>query len=131
MRVIIRRIANTKDGVFGVLVVDGMPICLTLEEEWLNNQRKISCIPAGSYKCVKYSGTKYKDVWLVQDVPNRSAILIHWGNTKDNTAGCILVGQFLADFPPRKGIANSLQTYEKLRKILPDKFTLEIKDHFQ
>lgn len=130
MKIVLHRIENTKDGVFGVLSVDGKPMCVTLEEQWLDNQKRISCIPAGTYQCSKYSGTKYKDVWIVENVPNRSAILWHWGNTNDNTAGCILVGEYFADFPPKRGIANSVKTFNMLRKVLPNKFTVEIKDHF-
>ena len=131
MKVVLHRVENAKDGVFGVFSIDGKPFCVTLEEEWLNNAPRMSCIPAGTYQCSKYSGTKYKDVWIVENVPNRSAILIHWGNTNDNTIGCILVGQYYADFPNgKRGIANSVKTYELLRKALPQKFTLEIKDHF-
>lgn len=28
----------------------------------------------------------------ILDIPNRSGILIHWGNTAENTEGCILLG---------------------------------------
>lgn len=130
MKVVLHRVENTKDGVFGILSVDDVPQCVTLEEQWLNNQKQISCIPAGKYNCIKYSGTKYKDVWLVENVPNRSAILMHWGNTNDNTAGCILFGEYFADFGSKRGIANSVKTYDMLRKKLPKSFTIEIKDHF-
>lgn len=130
MKVVLHRNENTDDGVFGVLSVDGKPVCVTLEEKWRNNIKQNSCIPAGSYTVSKYSGTKYQDVWIVENVPGRDAILIHWGNTNDNTAGCILAGQYFADFGPKRGVANSRATIEMLRKVLPNKFTMEFKDHF-
>lgn len=64
----------------------------TLELPDLENQKKISCIPAGLYKVRKYSSEKFKDVFEVENVPNRTAILIHKGNYSKDTHGCILVG---------------------------------------
>lgn len=130
MKVVLHRIENDEDGVFGVLSIDGKPTCVTLEREWLGNQRNISCVPAGSYKCVKHHGAKYKDVWAMKDVPNRDAILLHQGNTKKDTRGCILVGQYYAKFANNRGVANSVKTLNMLRQKLPEKFTLEIMDHF-
>jgi hypothetical protein len=129
--VIIRRVStNLRDGTFGVMLWRGDPICVTLEETWLDNIPRESCIPAGSYECRKYSGTKYKDVWEVRNVPQRTAILIHWGNTERNTAGCILVGKYFAQFGEQKGIADSVKTFAMLRNTLPDRFTLHIEDCF-
>ena len=131
MKTILRRISsNLQSGTFGVLVVNNEPLCVTLEESWLDNIPQESCIPAGSYECRRYSGTKYKNVWEVKNVPNRSAILIHWGNTEKNTAGCILVGKYYAQFGEQRGVAESKATFEMLRKELPDKFTLYIEDCF-
>ncbi len=84
----------------------------TLKVEWtehapiltLENPKrtvdKDNRIPEGTYNCKPYSGTKYKDVYIVENVPNRSAILIHWGNTEKDTEGCILIGN-------KKGNVNS------------------------
>ena len=131
MKIIIHRISTNKDGTFGVLTIDGVPECVTLEETWLDNKKRVSCIPAGTYQCNEYSGTKYKDVWLVRDVPDRTAILIHWGNTEANTAGCILVGRFFTWFGRKRGIGASRDTFKRLKNVLPDSFMLEIKDHFR
>ncbi|MFY7936631.1 MAG: DUF5675 family protein [Flavobacterium sp.] len=131
MKIILRRVStNLQSGTFGVLVVNNEPMCVTLEETWLDNIPLESCIPAGSYECRKYSGTKYKDVWEVRNVPQRSAILIHWGNTERNTSGCILVGKYFAQFGASKGVADSKATFEMLRRELPDRFNLHIEDCF-
>lgn len=130
MNVILHRTDTNEDGTFGTLNVDGQPVCVTLEETWLDNQRRISCIPEGEYECVKYSGTKYKNVWWVKNVKDRSAILIHWGNTERNTAGCILVGKYYHQFGEQWGIADSKRTFRYLKKTLPDNFTLKIINHF-
>jgi hypothetical protein len=126
----IKRVSSNNHGTFGVFLKDGLPLCVTLEETWLNNEKSISCIPAGVYEVESYSGTKYKEVWIVKNVPNRSAILIHWGNTEKNTAGCILMGRRFETFSGLRGIAESLMTIAMLRKILPRRFSLEIQDCF-
>lgn len=122
---------SNKDGTFGVFLINNRPVCFTLEETWLNNQRMISCIPEGIYTVKKYSGTKYKNVWQVYGVPNRTAILIHWGNTERNTAGCILVGKYVADFGDLKGVADSKSTIDMLRSKLPNEFRLYIENNFK
>ena len=80
----------------GNLYLDGEWLCDTLENPWLNNQRNISCIPEGQYKVrlrtARESATKDYLHLLVQDVPDRSLVLFHTGNTAKDTRGCVLVG---------------------------------------
>lgn len=67
----------------------------TIERPWLNNQQNVSCYPEGVYyvKWLPRSGSgKYKRVWHVQDVPNRSGILFHAGNLVQHSLGCTLPG---------------------------------------
>ena len=71
-------------------------MCDTLELPYKDNQRSVSCIPAGQYKVrlrtEKESGSRNYLHLLVQDVPNRDFILFHRGNSAKDTSGCILVG---------------------------------------
>ena len=87
----------TDKSTIGELFVNGERFCDTLELPWLDNQRSISCIPEGQYKVrLRYpreSGTRDYLHLLVQDVPDRSYILVHIGNKSSDTRGCILVGQ--------------------------------------
>ena len=69
----------------------------TLELPWLNNQRRISCIPLGIYKASKHKSPKFGRTLWVQDVPNRSEILVHSGNYHTQILGCILIGKDLKD----------------------------------
>lgn len=87
-----RFIANNPDGVPGVLIKGVDIICMTLEEEWQNNARNISCIPEGSYICKRITRPSGQVTFQVMDVPGRSAILFHPGNTEEDTQGCILTG---------------------------------------
>jgi len=52
----------------------------SLELPYLQNQRKISCIPPGEYECERIQHLKYGLCWWVKDVPSRDGILIHTGN---------------------------------------------------
>jgi len=69
----------------------------TLELPWKENEREVSCIPAGIYKGGPHSGRKYKDCFGLREVPGRSGILIHSGNVKPHTKGCILPGMSAGD----------------------------------
>jgi len=86
----------TKESTIGKLFINGESFCDTLENPWLDNQRNISCIPEGQYKVrlrlPRESATRDYLHLLVQDVPNRTYILFHRGNTAKDTSGCILVG---------------------------------------
>jgi len=80
----------------GELFLNGERMCDTLELPYKDNQRNISCIPAGEYKVrLRYpreSATRDYLHLLIQDVPNRDFILIHIGNYPSSTQGCVLVG---------------------------------------
>ena len=68
----------------------------TIELPWLNNKPNISCIPPGTYKARKIYSTTFG--WCIQilNVPNRTNILLHFGNFYTNTKGCILTGNSFA-----------------------------------
>lgn len=120
----LKRYSYTQNGTFGVLLDGDMPLVLTLEDPWNNNQRNISCVPPGSYKATPHNGTKYKNTWILNDVPNRSAILIHVGNSILDTEGCVLVGKGLSQYM----ITQSRDALEYLRTVLPSVFMLDIVD---
>lgn len=121
----LKRFLACEAGTFGILTHENRPLCMTLEPLWRGNQKNLSCIPPGNYVCTKHNGEKFKNVWRLLDVPGRSDILIHSGNTvSKDTQGCILVG--LSIFSG--GIADSLTALEFLRKTFPSTFRLDIVD---
>jgi hypothetical protein len=87
----------TDESTIGELFLNGERMCDTLELPYRDNQRSISCIPAGEYKVrlryARESATRDYLHLLVQDVKDRSYILFHRGNSAKDTRGCILVGQ--------------------------------------
>jgi len=80
-------------------------LCYTLEDE--SRTKKVAgetCIPEGEYRLglrtvggfdAKYAH-RFADIHMgmleVLDVPNFKYILIHCGNTDEDTAGCLLLG---------------------------------------
>lgn len=102
--------------------------CVTLELPWKDNLKKVSCIPAGTYRVVKHKSPKFGECFWVKDVPGRSEILIHPGAFHKNTLGCILVGDDFKDINKdwRLDVTNSKQTLEKLYKIMPSEFELKV-----
>ena len=86
----------TDKSTMGNLYLNGEWLCDTLELPYLDNQRSISCIPAGEYKVrlrtAEESATRDYLHLLVEDVKDRTYILFHRGNSDKDTRGCVLVG---------------------------------------
>lgn len=109
MLVTLIRSERTRDGVFGKLHVPGYPALHTCEEEDKGNQRSISCIPAGRYPLRRTIYHKYGyPTYEVANVPGRSRILIHPGNTEEDTMGCILPGIYRGTLLRRDENTNAL-----------------------
>lgn len=83
----------------GRLFVDGKLFCNTLEDTVrdLSNEKKVygkTAIPYGKYKVVYNWSPKFgRNLPRLLNVPAFEGILIHPGNTADDSAGCILVGK--------------------------------------
>lgn len=70
--------------------------CVTLELPYEDNLTNVSCIPKGVYKVSPRYSDKYKNHFILDNVPNRRYILIHHGNYNTDTKGCILIGSRFA-----------------------------------
>lgn len=122
----LHRTRSDKNGTFGVMYLGGKPVAVTCEDPWKYNRRGESCIPEGKYKCVPHSGPKYSNVWEVTGVENRDAILIHAGNTTDDTQGCILVGTKFGELNGKPAVLQSQSALLRLRATLPREFWLHV-----
>lgn len=115
-------------GMLQVRGEDHEPI-YTLENPWKDNKPFISCIPADSYSGRPYDGRKYKNVFIVDGVPERSGILFHHGNFEEDTSGCILVGMSAGKLRGEPAIKDSKKAMEYLRLLLGGEgFILVIKE---
>ena len=99
MRLTLKRLYLKTDYTIGKLYMDGKYFCDTLEDQVrdLTKERKIpgrTAIPAGVYEIVVNVSPRFKrKLPRLLDVPGFDGILIHRGNTAEDTAGCILVGE--------------------------------------
>lgn len=96
-QVIIVRGLSTNEGTPGTFAFGDRKLAC-MELPWRGNAPKFSCIPAGTYTCLWARSPKFGFCYHLQDVPRRSAILIHSGNFAGDTRvgwqtdvlGCIL-----------------------------------------
>jgi Family of unknown function (DUF5675) len=98
------RVTAAPDYTLGQLNVNGQAECVTLELP-VRDGLPGSAIPDGTYPVVLAPSPKFEastDPWIqnyasqmphVIHIPNRTLIMIHWGNVEADTDGCILVGQ--------------------------------------
>lgn len=83
----------------GTLTIDGTYFCDTLEDRVrdLTREAKIAgktAIPEGEYEIIINISPRFRrKLPRLLSVPGFSGILIHRGNTAEDTAGCILVGE--------------------------------------
>ncbi len=107
MKIRLERVIGTTSYTVGTLYLETKMSCFTLEDGHRDVKvRGETRIPAGTYpirlrkignshfdeRMLRSFGALYKGMLEVTEVPNFSDILIHIGNTVEDTEGCILVG---------------------------------------
>tara|TARA_R110000824_G_scaffold21108_1_gene78941 strand:- start:737 stop:1324 length:588 start_codon:yes stop_codon:yes gene_type:complete len=119
-----------KDATNGLLFIDNVFECYTLEDEVRDIKvHSETAIPLGTYKIkfrniggfdtkytARYGSTFHKGMLELQDVPNFKYILIHTGNTDQHTAGCLLLGETQQDLDKGKDgfVGGSGDAYKKM-----------------
>jgi len=134
---LITRFRKCLNGVYGVFeneIRPGAyePFAVTRELPWRDNKKSISCIPAGVYTAKRYSSKNYKNTFEVENVPGRTYILIHIGNFKSDSEGCILVGEAFNHIDKVAGvdIGSSTHAFNEFLKLTEklDAFQLIIRE---
>ncbi len=120
------RVGSSNRGTFGVLRHDQIPFALTLERPWVDNQANVSCIPVGHYTCQRMRSPKFGDTFEVTQVPNRSHVLFHKGNTVDETHGCILVAEEFSGTFDHPMLASSARGFGELMQLMEDQMAFEL-----
>lgn len=118
----LERFAYSPVGVFGLLTLDDGWSCYTVERPWEGNRPSVSCIPEGTYPLRKRespivhrtSGGQFGYGWEVCEVPGRSLIMLHPGNTMEDVEGCISPGKNLGYVSGVWAVTNSRNTFEDL-----------------
>lgn len=95
-RIVLTRTELAKSHTRGVLEVDSEAPFAVLERPWLNNQHDISCIPAGLYTLIQFNHEKWGVTWYFKHVPDRSEVMLHWGNLVKHSRGCPIIGGIYA-----------------------------------
>lgn len=97
MNLLLDRTQYGDEATTGDLYIDGVWECATLEDALPVNATKVAgktCIPDGSYEIRITPSPKFKRrLPLLIDVPGFDGIRIHPGNSAEDTAGCLLVGE--------------------------------------
>ena len=129
---IIRLEENFNYGTFGVMRIDKQVFCVTLECPDILNSPNISSIPSQQYLCQRYHSRKWKETFEVLNVPGRSSVLFHPGNTKKHTKGCILLAEHFGKLQGDRAVLNSGVTFEKFMNEMEgeDMFHLTIKEMY-
>ena len=117
----------------GMLFIDGVFECYTLEDEVRDVKvMHETAIPLGEYEIKyrtvggwftrekarydkKFGAGWFKGMLELQDVPNFTYVLIHSGNTDESTSGCLLVGETQQDLDKGKDgfVGGSGDAYKK------------------
>lgn len=122
MKLRIERLWPKPNYTVGRLFVDGKFYCNTLEDTVrdLSKEKKVpgkTAIPYGIYKVVFNWSPKFgRNLPRLLNVPAFDGILIHSGNTAEDSAGCILVGKNTAV----GRLTESRYTSDKLNVLIED-----------
>ncbi|QSS96348.1 DUF5675 family protein [Psychroflexus sp. ALD_RP9] len=123
-------------GTVGALYLFDEFLSFTIELPWVRNQRNISAIPDGVYELKMRYSAKFKWHLQLDDVPNRSWILMHPANdASTELEGCIAPVSSLVDiargYSSRKALEHILG---KLRPYFMAKHRVELEvrsSHFE
>lgn len=102
MIITVQRFTDDDRPTIGQVSINGRPVCFSLEDR----QRDVKVagdtrIPAGEYAlewrktgkwAQRFKKQGYPGSLELMDVPGFTDVLIHVGNTKRDTAGCLLLG---------------------------------------
>ena len=101
----------------------------TIEPPWKDNQQNISCIPAGRYSCRPHIRPSGEWSIAIDNVPNRTHILIHSANYARQIQGCIAPGLTHADIDGDgvMDVTSSKDAMKLLEVLIKQPTTIEIK----
>ena len=129
---ILRMNEDSQHGTFGALLIQEKPFCVTLEPSDRLNREFVSSIPAQQYLCKKHYSPLVHHTFRILDVPGRTDILFHPGNTAVDTEGCIILAQYWGKLHGNRAVLNSGNTFRNFMDILNpyDVFHLTIKEGY-
>jgi len=133
MEILVDRFVSDDDSTISRVLVDGNFVCFGLEDEYRENKVVGETrIPAGTYQISlrKEGGhhSRYQQrfpafhrgMLHILNVPNFKWILIHCGNTDEDTEGCLLLGSQAITEPGDMSITNSTGAYSRFYPLVVD-----------
>ena len=123
-------------GTFGEIKLPGDKSVYTVERPWLGNAKSKSCIPEGVYTLRKRESPvvrrttrgQYTEGWEVTNVPDRTFIMWHPGNTMLDLEGCIAPGMSLGFIGNKWAVTSSQIAFRRFMDALTeDEYTLDIR----
>ncbi len=118
----IKRVSRHDGGIYGVMLHNTVAFAVTLENEDY-------AIPAGFYqmRTRQYYRGGYP-TYKIMDVAGRTNILIHKGNIRAHSKGCILIGEQFDPILGEDGITHSGKAFEEfmLRAGGEDRLALKV-----
>jgi hypothetical protein len=128
MRVITLVREKTGDsGTFGSVTLEDGTVFQTGELPWRDNDQNLSCILAGTYKCIVALSPHFgRNLYHVLNVPKRAGVLIHpanWmgdttKNLKSDLLGCITLGLSTGKLSGQDAILSSKVAVQKFMDTL-------------
>ncbi len=96
MKLLLKRDLLNESYTLGELYIDGVHFCYTVEDRVRPVGEKVfgeTAIPYGIYKIIVNMSNRFKVLMpLLLNVPNFDGVRIHFGNTENDTNGCVLIG---------------------------------------
>ena len=133
----VKRFDEYNGSTVSIIFIDDVEMGYGLEDGF--NEPKIkgeTRIPAGRYKLklrtyggfnARYASSSripqgvHKGMIEICDIPNFTDVLIHVGNSKKDTAGCLLVGSSYTRQDTGFFISSSWKAYNKIYPVIADK----------
>lgn len=119
----------TDMGTFGKLYLNGSLVCHTVEKQWVNNEKSISCIPEGEYTVSPHNSPKHRSCFILEapslgvtkfGASQRTHILIHPANHEDHLEGCIAPGKQLGVVDNKWAVVDSRTAMDELKALIDD-----------
>jgi hypothetical protein len=125
-KVNILRMETTASGLIGVLMIDGIIDCFTMQPDPTDVHFSI---PVGNYLCRRYHSEKFPDTFEIV-VQGHTALLFHVMNLEDESKGCIGLGESVGYLKGKRAVLSSGVAFEQFMKGMggDQQFNLIIED---
>ncbi len=124
------RFQSNQFGTFSLLTLQSGKTLIIGELPWKDNRPNLSCIPKNEYVCRRIISPKFGEVYKVDNVPNRTNILIHAANfvgdtekrLKSDVLGCLAPGKRMGtlSLANKTGQLAVLASGDALRELLAE-----------